>query len=252
MKGQCNSFINEYREMMDFIRELQENALELSDQLLAAKKDLEYKKRKQEYVVEEQNKKKIPNISMFSPLNTEGASEDEIIQKDELADITLKLADAEEVFANWASDPEVAKFMTWSTHPNVKVTKAWLADVEQNSTDSDRTYDWGFVRKADNKLIGSGGLYYKESQEAFDMGYNIMKDCWHQGYTTEAARAMAEFAFCVLNQKRIYANHAVDNPNSGKVMEKVGFRYFKDGYYDSMDGTKHFESKFYVLEAPEE
>jgi len=107
-------------------------------------------------------------------------------------------------------------------------------------------------RKADNKLIGSGGIYYKEDLEAFNMGYNIMKDCWHQGYTTEAARAMTEFAFLELKTKRIYANHAVDNPNSGKVMEKVGFRYFKDGFYDSMDGTKHFESKFYVLEAPEE
>ncbi len=163
----------------------------------------------------------------------------------------LCLADAEEVFTNWASDPEVAKFMTWSTHPNVEVTKAWLAEVEANSTDSESTYDWGFVRKEDGKLIGSGGLYYKEQQEAFDLGYNIMKGCWHQGYTTEAARAIIEFAINVLGEKRFYAYHAVENPNSGKVMEKVGFRYFKDGSYDSMDGTKHFESKCYVLEVQE-
>lgn len=160
----------------------------------------------------------------------------------------LCLKDAEEVFANWTSDPRVARFMAWSTHPNVEVTKAWLADVEQKSTDSDKAYDWGFVRKADNKLIGSGGLYYKDSQEAFDMGYNIMRDCWHQGYTTEAAKAMIRFAIEELKQTRFYANHAVENPYSGKVMEKVGFHYFKDGSYDSIDGTKHFESKHYVLE----
>ena len=68
-----------------------------------------------------------------------------ILETERLILRPLRLADAEEVFANWASDPEVAKFMTWSTHPNVEVTKGWLADVEQNSTDSDSTYDWGFV-----------------------------------------------------------------------------------------------------------
>ena len=175
-----------------------------------------------------------------------------ILETERLILRPLCLADAEEVFANWTSDPEVARFMAWSTHPNVEVTKAWLAEVEQNSTDSDKSYDWGFVRKADGKLIGSGGLYYNEQHEAFDLGYNIMKDCWHQGYTTEAARSMTQFAFQELKQKRIYANHAVDNPNSGKVMEKIGFRYFKDGSYDSMDGTKHFDSREYVLEVLEE
>ena len=175
-----------------------------------------------------------------------------ILETERLILRPLCLADAEEVFANWTSDPEVARFMAWSTHPNVEVTKAWLAEVEQNSTDSDKSYDWGFVRKADGKLIGSGGLYYNEQHEAFDVGYNIMKDCWHQGDTTDAARSMTRVAVHELNQKRIYANHAVDNPNSGKVMEKIGFRYFKDGSYDSMDGTKHFDSREYVLEVLEE
>jgi len=91
-----NSFTNEYREMMDFIRELHENALERSDQLLSEKKELEYKKRQQEYLLEEKKKKKIPNISMFSPLNADDVSEDEIIQKDELSELESALADMEE------------------------------------------------------------------------------------------------------------------------------------------------------------
>lgn len=50
-----------------------------------------------------------------------------------------------------------------------------------------------------------------------------------------------------MGAKKFIAYHAKDNPNSGKVMEKVGFHYAEDGEYDSFDGTKHFESKCYEL-----
>jgi hypothetical protein len=31
------------------------------------------------------------------------------------------------MYANWASDPEVARFLTWPTHSSVEVTKSLLA-----------------------------------------------------------------------------------------------------------------------------
>ena len=100
------SFINEYREMLDFIKELQESALEQSDSLLSAKKELEYKKRQQEYLLEERKKKQIPNLSMFSPLNTEDFYEEDINEKDELKAIAEKLMVAEE---NWEKQKRVCQ-----------------------------------------------------------------------------------------------------------------------------------------------
>lgn len=170
-----------------------------------------------------------------------------ILETERLILRPLALTDAEEIFKNWSSDPEVAKFMFWSTHSDVEVTKKWLADVE-TKINSDICYDWGFVRKSDNKLIGSGGIYYKENLDAFEIGYNIMKNCWHQGYTTEAATAMRDFAINSLGSKRIFGRHAKDNPYSGKVMEKLGLHYIGDAEAESMDGTKHFEHKEYILE----
>jgi len=90
------SLINEYSEMQKFVRELQESALEQSDLLLAEKKELEYKKRQQEFVLEEKEKNKIPNISMFSPLSSEDVEEENIIYKGELAQILEKLEDVEQ------------------------------------------------------------------------------------------------------------------------------------------------------------
>lgn len=160
----------------------------------------------------------------------------------------LRAEDAEEIYTNWGSNPEVARFMSWSTHANSDVTREWLIGAEKN-IEAEGIYEWGFVRKSDHKLIGSGGIYYKEIRGMYDLGYNIMKECWHQGYTSEAAAGIVEFAVQELKQKYLYAYHAKDNPNSGKVMEKVGFRYIGDREYDSMDGTKHFEAKEYILKA---
>lgn len=171
-----------------------------------------------------------------------------ILETERLILRPLAVTDAEAVYNNWTSDPEVAKFMTWSTHPNVEVTRVWLADVEKNA-DSETSYDWVFVRKSDRKLLGSAGIYFKEDAGCFTLGYNLMKECWRQGYTSEAVAAIVDFAVHTLKQTRLCAYHAKDNPNSGKVMEKIGFHYVQDGHYDSIDGTKHFESREYIYEA---
>ncbi|HEX3078034.1 MAG TPA: GNAT family N-acetyltransferase, partial [Lachnospiraceae bacterium] len=157
----------------------------------------------------------------------------------------LRTQDAEDVFRNWASDPDVAQFMTWSKHTNVDITRNWLSEVEK-IIDSDTIYDWGFVRKSDGVLIGCGGAYYKEERGMFSLGYNLMKSCWRHGYTTEAVSRIVAYLLKELNQTALFAFHAIDNPNSGKVMEKVGFRYVCDTAYDSMDGTRHFEAKEYL------
>ena len=75
-----------------------------------------------------------------------------------------------------------------------------------------------------------------------------MKSCWHQGYTSEAAIVIRDFLINTLGQKKLYGRHATDNPNSGKVMEKIGLRYTGDSSYDSMDGTKHYACKKYLFE----
>lgn len=170
-----------------------------------------------------------------------------ILETERLILRPLKVADAEEIFTGWTSDPEVTKYMTYSTHTDVEVTKIWLADVE-SKTDSDTAYDWGFVRKSDGKLIGSGGIYYKEELGSFEIGYNIRKDCWHKGYTTEAATAIRDFGIHTLGFKKLVGRHAKENIYSGKVMEKIGMQRVGEGSYDSMDGSKHYEHWEYILE----
>lgn len=152
----------------------------------------------------------------------------------------LTVEDAEAAFV-WCSDPKVNRFMPYSLYTSVGQVREWLKDASKGD------YDFGFVRKSDGVLIGSGGIYPGENGGPWDFGYNIRSDCWNQGYTTEAARAMIDFARREFGVKDFAANHAVDNPASGKVMEHCGLVFDHYGEYSTFDGTETFKAKFYRM-----
>lgn len=169
-----------------------------------------------------------------------------ILETERLLLRPLTTKDAESAFSNWTSDPNVARFMRWELHKDVLETFEWLAS-EETLVESDTVYNWGFVNKETNELIGSGGLIYIESKGMYELGYNIMKEYWGQGLATEAAQRIIDFGKNELKQTQFYCCHAIDNPASGKVMTKVGFQYQHDGVYYSRNKERQFQSKEYLL-----
>ena len=79
------------------------------------------------------------------------------------------------------------------------------------------------------------------------MGYNLHYDYWHKGYCTEAMKAIIAFAHNKLGVNKICSTHAVDNPRSGKVMEKCGLTFNHNGEYSKIDKSITFKSKIYTL-----
>ena len=161
----------------------------------------------------------------------------------------LTVNDADAVFA-WASDPKVNRYMSYPLHTDMEMTRQWLRDVEQDSEvqAAKENYTFGFVRKSDSLLIGSGGIRRQED-DTWDFGYNLRRDCWGRGYTTEAVKAIIDFARR-RGAKVFAAHHAVDNPASGQVMEKCGLTFRHYGEYSKFDGSETFRAKFYRLELP--
>jgi RimJ/RimL family protein N-acetyltransferase len=70
-------------------------------------------------------------------------------------------------------------------------------------------------------VVGCIGLH--EEEDGVEMGYWIARDHWGRGYAAEAGRAMLEVAR-TLGHRRLQAGHYVDNPASGRVLRKIGFR----------------------------
>ncbi len=75
------------------------------------------------------------------------------------------------------------------------------------------------------ELIGAIGLSIKREHSHAEMGYWIGKPYWNKGYATESTRALLQYAFDTLGLNRIFAHHMTKNPQSGRVMQKIGMTH---------------------------
>lgn len=132
--------------------------------------------------------------------------------------------------------------MIYSTHESVETTKEWLRSINT----SDTVFEFGFVRRSDDKLIGSGGINLKEDG-FWEFGYNFRYDCWGMGYATEASKAMIELVRSRYGEVRFKAECAAENTASAHVIEKCGLHFVGYGEYSSYDGLKTFRSKKFEL-----
>ena len=131
-----------------------------------------------------------------------------------------RTADAPAIFARYASDPAVTRFLAWPTHRSTADTDAFLAF-------SDLLWDKGpagaylIVHGETNLLLGSTGLECESGGEAVT-GYVLARDVWGLGYATEALRAMIELG-ATLGVRTLTAGCHPEHRASRRVLEKGGF-----------------------------
>lgn len=134
--------------------------------------------------------------------------------------------DAEPMYANWASDPEVTRYLTWPPHANVEVTRAvlenWISSYRQKNY-----YQWAIVLKdhGDDPIGSIGAVDMNDDVAMVHIGYCLGRNWWHQGIMSEALGAVMDFFFDVVGANRIESRHDPNNPHSGMVMRKCGMIY---------------------------
>ncbi len=72
------------------------------------------------------------------------------------------------------------------------------------------------------RLIGGIGLHGEDGET--EIGYWLAPHYWGLGFATEAGRAVMEIARHTLRLPRLVSGHFTDNPASGNVLRKLGFR----------------------------
>lgn len=132
-------------------------------------------------------------------------------------------SDAETLF-KYASDPEVGPRAGWPPHKSVEES----LDVIKNVFSGEGV--WAVELKETGEAIGCVGYLpaYLSNLDITDdeaeVGYWIARPYWGEGLCTEAMRAVIDHCFNVKGFKTLWGDHFVENPASGRVMEKCGFR----------------------------
>ncbi|WEK01884.1 MAG: GNAT family N-acetyltransferase [Candidatus Sphingomonas phytovorans] len=129
--------------------------------------------------------------------------------------------------------PEDAQALTHAIAHEEVVTKLSRApwpytvdDAEEFLASPREAHDARFLilsHEADYpRIVGSVAVWFQE--DAYELGYWLTPSAWGRGYATEAGRAVLQMAHHALGVKHVRAGHFVDNPASGRVLTKLGFR----------------------------
>jgi len=130
------------------------------------------------------------------------------------------MGDAAAIFAAYAGDPEVTRFLGWPRHRSVHDTREFLR-FSAREWERWPAGPYLILMRHDRSLVGSTGLGF-QSRDAAVTGYVLARPAWGHGYATEALQAMVDLARSI-GVARLFALCHPDHRPSQRVLEKCGF-----------------------------
>ena len=129
-------------------------------------------------------------------------------------------ADTDAIF-QYASDPEVTRYVGWPRHTTLAETEAFIAFSDLQW----REWPVGpyVILSPEDRLVGGTGLAFDDRASA-QTGYVLATAAWGRGYATEALLAMVDLA-AQLRVRRLYAWCHPDHAASIRVLMKGGFDF---------------------------
>ena len=128
-------------------------------------------------------------------------------------------ADAPAIYEEYASDPEVTRYMIWRPHRSLADTVAFRALAEEGWA-SGTDLSWAITLRGRDRVIGMVGA--RPGLHKTDIGYVLGRAHWGKGIMTEAAGAIVEMLFSYPSMFRVFATCDVENLASARVLEKIG------------------------------
>ncbi len=144
------------------------------------------------------------------------------------------------IFAEMNADPEVMQYFPKSLSTTVSNT---IAKKCQQLIEDNGWGFWAVSLKQSNNFIGFVGLNDTHADMSFapatEIAWRLRKECWGQGYATEAARAALQFAFTELALDDVVSFTAVINQRSQLIMERIGMTNTQDNFYHPLLDSEH-------------
>ena len=123
------------------------------------------------------------------------------------------------------SDPLVMRFISGVPETREQ-TMEMIARVKDRWAEFGYSW-WAFIDAQTEDLIGAGCIQHlgRDRANPLEIGWRLRTDQWGKGYATEAAYAMARFAFDDLHAPHLCAICLPENTASSHVMQKLGMTY---------------------------
>lgn len=123
------------------------------------------------------------------------------------------------VFASFAGDPEVTRFLRWRPHRSLSEAESAMTRRLEALRDASEL-SWIVFERETDALVGIVSLW--PAPPAAELGFAFSRRVWGHGLATEAAGAVLDWAFRRLQVERVWAACDVEHPASRRVLEKLG------------------------------
>ena len=134
----------------------------------------------------------------------------------------LSITDVNDIY-EYAVDDEIGPSAGWTPHKTIEET---TRIVEFMLTEGDV---YAITLRDTGKLIGTLGLHKKDIlSDSKELGYVLNKTYWHQGFMTEACKAVLIYTFEIEKTDRIVVKHFKYNEKSKNVINRLGFKFLKE------------------------
>ena len=150
-----------------------------------------------------------------------------IAETDRLLIAKLTLDDAA-FFKELVNTPNWLKFIG---DRNIRTIEDAKNRIKESHLKSYQTYGFGFykllLKEEQNKPIGTCGLIKRDTLDDVDIGFAMLPEYEGMGFGYESSVAILELAKEKFKLDRIAAITLANNPNSIKLLEKLGLKYEK-------------------------
>jgi ribosomal-protein-alanine N-acetyltransferase len=177
------------------------------------------------------------------------------------ARLELRPVRMEDVGGLWplVSDARLTPFLAWEPHQSKNETEQMVSAL-MAAQQVGKGFHWtvfhggcvvGLVSLIDVRRTHRSWIL-----DRAELAYWIGPDNHGRGFATEASKAAVQCGFRVLGLHKIIVYHAADNPSSGEVVRKLGFRFVgnereafcKNGRWHDLQQYEMLSSEFKLSE----
>jgi len=122
-------------------------------------------------------------------------------------------------------------------HPyGVGAAYKWISTLDEKWKNREKA-EYAILLKENAQYIGGISFVEINGDEA-EIGYWIGVPYWNNGFCTEAGKLLIEYGLSKMTLRKITAMHLSTNPNSGRVLKKLGLEWRKSGYQKDREGNE--------------
>lgn len=143
------------------------------------------------------------------------------IETDRLLLTELRATDIPDIVQH-ASNERISEFTLNLPFPYSEKDAIYWINMAHQGFQKGTNVVFAIRLKPEHPFIGGIGLTIDRRHKRGEIGYWIAEPYWHNGFATEATKALLPYGFDLLDLNKFTASYFTGNPASGKVMRNCG------------------------------